>query len=67
MRVLRVDSSTEHALLADQGPTRVAWDVGRTSLPVVQCVEVERRGVPFLGGPVVLAGIGPKIAGDAAC
>ena len=49
------------------GPTRVAWDVGGTSLPVVQCVDVERRGVPFLGGEIVAAGIGPKIAGDAAC
>ena len=67
VRVLRIDSSTSHALLASSGPTRVAWDVGGTSLPYVQCVDVERRGVPFLGGEVVVTGIGPKIAGDAAC
>lgn len=67
LRVLRVDSSTAHAILAEKGPTRVAWDVGGTSLPYVQCVDVERRGVPFLGGEVVLTGIGPKIKGDAAC
>lgn len=67
VRLLRVDSSTAHALLAERGPTRVAWDVGGTSLPFVQCVDVERRGVPFLGGAVVLTGIGPKIKGDAAC
>ncbi len=67
VRVLRLDSSTSHALLAQSGPTRVAWDVGGTSLPVVQCVAVERRGVPFLGGEIVLRSIGPKIAGAAAC
>lgn len=67
VRVLRFDSSTSHALLAQSGPTRVAWDVGGTSLPVVQCVDIERRGVPFLGGEIVLRGIGPKIAGAAAC
>lgn len=67
VRILRVDSATAHAVLAADGQTRVAWDVGGTSLPVVQCVDVERRGVPALGGPVVLTGIGPQIAGDAAC
>lgn len=67
VRVLRVDSSTAHALLADEGPTRVAWDVGGESLPVVQCVQVERRGLPLLGGAIVLSGIGPRVAGDAAC
>jgi len=67
VRVLRVDSSTSHALLADEGPTRVAWDVGGKSLPVVQCVQVERRGLPLLGGEIVLSGIGPRIAGDASC
>lgn len=67
VRVLRIDSRTSHALLAAEGPTRVAWDVGGTSLPYVQCVDVERRGVPFLGGEVVVTGIGPKISGDAAC
>lgn len=66
VRVLRIDSSTSHALLADEGPTRVAWDVGGESLPVVQCVQVERRS-PALGGEIVLSGIGPRIAGDAAC
>jgi len=67
VRVLRLDSSTAHALLAERGPTRVAWDVGGTSLPVVQCIDVERRGVPLLGGEIVLRAIGPKISGSAAC
>jgi len=67
VRILRLDSSTAHALLAESGPTRVAWDVGGTTLPVVQCVQVERRGVPLLGGEIVLRSIGPKIAGSAAC
>ncbi len=67
VRVLRIDSSTSHALLPASGPTRVAWDVGGTSLPYVQCVDIDRRGVPFLGGEVVVTGIGPKIAGDEAC
>lgn len=67
VRILRIDSDTAHAVLAASGPTRVAWDVGGTSLPVVQCVQVERRGIPALGGSVVLRSIGPKIAGDASC
>lgn len=67
VRVLRFDSSTAHALLAQSGVTRVAWDAGRTSLPVVQCIDVERRGVPFLGGEIVLRSISPKIAGAASC
>jgi hypothetical protein len=67
VRVLRLDSSTAHAVVPESGPTRVAWDVGGTSLPVVQCVEVERRGVPVLGGAIVLRSIGPKIGGEASC
>lgn len=67
VRILRLDSATAHAVLAKSGRTRVAWDVGGTSFPVVQCVQVERRGIPVLGGRVVLREIGPKIAGDAAC
>ncbi len=67
VRILRIDSATSHAVLAANGPTRVAWDFGGTSFPVVQCVQVERRGIPILGGPVVLREIGPKIKGDATC
>ena len=67
IRILNIDSATAHAVLAKSGPTRVAWDVGGKSFPVVQCVQVERRGVPVLGGPVVLTHIGPQIKGDAAC
>jgi hypothetical protein len=67
VRILRIDSATSHAVLAQKGKTRVAWDVGGSSFPVVQCVQVERRGIPILGGPVVLREISPKIRGDAAC
>lgn len=67
VRILRIDSTTSHALLAGAGPTRVAWDVGGSSLPVVQCVQVERRGLPLLGGEIALSAIGPRIAGDASC
>ncbi len=67
VRILRIDSATSHAVLAKSGETRVAWDTGGTSFPVVQCVEVERRGVPVLGGPIVMREIGPKIKGDAGC
>ena len=67
IRILNIDSATSHAVFAKSGPTRVAWDVGGSSFPVVQCVQVERRGVPALGGPVVLTHIGPQIKGDAAC
>lgn len=67
IRILNIDSATSHAILAAKGPTRVAWDVGGSSFPVVQCVQVERRGVPVLGGPVVLTHIGPPIKGDGSC
>ena len=67
VRILSYDSQTAHSVLAERGTTRVAWDVGNASLPVVQCVKVERGGVPILGGALVLRGIGPKISGDGSC
>jgi hypothetical protein len=67
VRILRIDSATAHAVLAKSGLTRVAWDTGGTSFPVVQCIEVARRGVPVLGGPIVLTEMGPQIQGDASC
>ena len=67
IRILNIDSATSHAVFAKSGPTRVAWDVGGKSFPVVQCVQIERRGVPALGGPVVMTSIGPQIKGDGAC
>ncbi|CAB4873693.1 unannotated protein [freshwater metagenome] len=67
VRILDYRSATSKAIAADAGLTRVAWDAGLQSLPVVQCVRIERRGLPILGGKIVIVSIGPKIRGDAAC
>ncbi|MCD6726532.1 MAG: hypothetical protein LT070_04760 [Solirubrobacteraceae bacterium] len=67
VRIVGYDSATAHALLAERGPTRVAWMTGAGSPPVVQCLDVERLGLPLLGGRVVAHRIGPRIAGTASC
>ena len=67
LEIVRYDSSDSHALGDDAGPTRVAWSDGTAAPVVVQCVEVERRGLAVLGGEIVLSSIGAPIAGEASC
>ena len=68
VNIVRYDSSTARALGSERGPTRVAWQAGGpTSRIWVQCVEVSRSGVAFLGGKVELERIGPPIGGEAPC
>ncbi|MFM8561501.1 MAG: hypothetical protein ACKOB9_05315 [Solirubrobacterales bacterium] len=68
VNIVRYDSRTARALGSERGPTRVAWQAGGpTSRIWVQCVEVSRSGVAFLGGKVELERIGPPIGGEASC
>ena len=68
VNIVRYDSSTARALGSEQGPTRVAWQAGGpTSRIWVQCVQVSRSGVAFLGGKVELERIGAPIGGEAPC
>jgi len=67
VQILSFKSSTGYAVGSAAGPTRVAWNTGGTSLPVVQCVTVERTGIAFLAGQIRLRSIGPKIGGLASC
>ena len=67
LEIVRYDSSTAHALGRETGPTRVAWSDGTDAAVVVQCVDVERRGLAVLGGDIVLTSIGAPIDGEAPC
>jgi len=68
VNIVRYDSSTARALGSEQGPTRVAWqDGGPTSRVWVQCVQVTRSGLAFLGGNVEIDSIGAPIDGEASC
>jgi hypothetical protein len=67
IQIVRYDSATAHALGDDAGPTRVAWGDGTDAAVVVQCVEVERRGLAVLNSDVVLSSIGAPIDGEASC
>jgi hypothetical protein len=68
VNIVRYDSSTARALGSEQGPTRVAWQEGGPTSPIwVQCVQVSRSGVAFLGGDVELERIGAPIGGEASC
>lgn len=67
LTILRYDSGTSYSFTSANGATRVAWDQGGATLPVVQCVAVERRGAFFLGGSIVLRSISRPIGGEASC
>ena len=68
VNIVRYDSSTAQALGSEEGPTRVAWQAGDpTSRIWVQCVQVRRSGVAFLGGRVEIERIGVPIDGEASC
>jgi hypothetical protein len=67
VEIVRYDSATAHALGDDTGPTRVAWGDGTAAPIVVQCIEVERRGLAVLNSDVVLSSIGVPIDGEAPC
>lgn len=68
VKILRYDSGTARSLGAAEAPTRVAWQDGSPDSRIwVQCVQVTRSGVAFLGGRVALDSIGAPIDGEASC
>lgn len=68
VKIIRYDSATTQALGSEQGPTRVAWQAGGPDSRIwVQCIDVTRSGVAFLGGKVALDSIGYPIAGEGSC
>lgn len=66
VKILLLKSKTAYALSDATGKTRVAWTV-LGKLPVVQCVQVERKGDFFAGMSVTLRSIGPQIPGEGEC
>ena len=67
LTILRYDSGTAYAPSSASGQTRVAWDHGGASAAVVQCVEVQRSGIAFLGGKIALRSISRPLPGIASC
>jgi hypothetical protein len=65
--VLQLLPSTGFALGGTLGTARVAWNVGG-SLPIIQCVRVQRTGNVLSGLHVRLLAVTPKLgASDATC
>ena len=67
VKILAYDSATSYALGGARGPTRVAWTVLDRGLPVVQCVDVERRGTVLTGRAITLHALSPPIDRQASC
>jgi hypothetical protein len=67
VKILSYDSATSYALGAARGPTRVAWTVLDRGLPVVQCVDVERRGTVLAGRAISLHRLSPPMDRQAPC
>ena len=65
VQILRYDVSVQLPMTRQIGTGRVAWRAG-TSLPVVQCVRVQRDG-PLTGAGVVALSVSAPIGGEAAC
>jgi hypothetical protein len=66
VKILLLKSKTAYALSGSTGKTRVAWTViGK--LPVVQCLQVERKGGFLAGMSVTISSIGPQIPGEGEC
>jgi hypothetical protein len=67
VQILAYQSPTDHALSTATGTTRVAWKSSLQRLPVVQCVEVQRRGNAITGLSVTLLTLSAQIADTADC
>ena len=67
IKILLYESKTKYALGGARGPVRVAWDIRTNGDTVVQCIDVHRSGIGFLGGSVVLAGVSAPIAREGSC
>ena len=66
VKILSLKSATAYSLAGATGKTRLAWTV-IGHLPVVQCVDVRRRGNPVSGITVTLTSLSAPIANEADC
>jgi hypothetical protein len=64
--ILAYDSQTAYSLTSNEGWTRVAWRAG-SSLPVVQCVRVRRKGNAITGLTVTLLRVSRPIPDTSDC
>lgn len=64
--IILINPSAGFSLTGTIGTARVAWNAGN-SLPVVQCVKVQRAGNALSGLRVRLLEIGKRIKSDTAC
>ena len=67
VKILAYTSSTAYALGAASGPTRVAWTIVNRQLPVVQCVEVQRKGSVLTGRAINLRALSVPIDSQGSC
>ena len=67
VKILAYDSSTSYALWGASGLTRVAWTVPNRGLPVVQCVEVRRKGNAIAGRTITLTRLSAPIGNESSC
>jgi hypothetical protein len=67
IKILRFDSAGAYSVGNSSGNSRVAWNRGGESLATVQCIEVERRGLAFFGGSILLHSISRPIGRESAC
>jgi hypothetical protein len=67
VKILAYDSSTAYALGGASGPTRVAWTIVNRQLPVVQCVEVARKGNVLTGRTISLRRLSVPIDRQGTC
>jgi hypothetical protein len=66
VKILQLTSKTAYSLSATTGKTRLAWTVLGT-LPVVQCINVQRTGNALTGIHIHLIGLSAPIANEAVC
>jgi hypothetical protein len=65
--ILAYSSATAYALGPASGPTRVAWTIVDRQLPVVQCVEVRRKGSVLTGRTINLRRLSAPIDRQGSC
>jgi len=67
LKILRFDSAGTYSIGGTSGNSRVAWNRGGASFPVVQCIKVERRGLAFFGASTVIRSISRPIGRESSC
>jgi hypothetical protein len=67
VKILSYDSSTAYALGGARGATRVAWTIVDRQLPVVQGVDVQRKGSVLAGRAIRLLRLSAPIDRQGSC